>query len=355
MKLSSLIDRVVVITGASSGIGKLAVEEFIKAGARVVLAARSEDDMHQHLQGLRLGEDTALIIKTDVSDYDQVARLAQNALSHFGNIDIWINNAATNLYGYTEDVEMENIRRIIDVDLMGPIHGMKVILPIFVKQGFGNIINIGSIDGLVSLPLQSAYDAAKHGILGFSSALREELMTERYRHKQIDVVDILPASLDTPLNIHAKSTMGDVMNPVPPIYDPMLAVQAIIRHAKQPKPTVIVGRSGQFIATNARLMPAVTERLLSRVGVPVASGHRTKPRGADSNLYAEMQGSNTVRGGFSTTREKAIALLKRRPFLLSLLGLLPLTLLVTVAVRRASPRPVLRKFSPNPAGANAHA
>jgi NAD(P)-dependent dehydrogenase (short-subunit alcohol dehydrogenase family) len=345
MKLSSFTDRVVVITGASSGIGKLAVEEFVKEGAKVVLAARSEDDMNQHLQHLLLGEDTALIVKTDVSDYEQVAQLAETAMRHFGKIDIWINNAATNLYGYTEDVEMENIRRVIDVDLMGPIHGMKVILPIFVKQGFGNIINIGSIDGIVSLPLQSAYDAAKHGMLGFSSALREELMTERYRHKQIDVVDILPASLDTPLNIHAKSTLGEVVNPIPPVYDPMLAVQAIIRHARQPKPIVIVGKSGQFIATNARLMPTITERLLSRVGIPVASGHRVKaPCTPGHNLYAEMKGSNAVRGGFGTTREKLTETVKRHPFRFSVLGLLPLTLVVTFAIRR--------KFARNPAPAS---
>lgn len=344
MKLSSFTDCVVVITGASSGVGKLAVEQFLKEGAKVVLAARSESDMHQHMQELRLGEDTALTVKTDVSDYAQVEHLAQTALEHFGKIDVWINNAATNLYGYTEDVEMDNIRRVIDVDLMGPIHGMKAILPIFVKQGHGNIINIGSIDGLISLPLQSAYDAAKHGMLGFSAALREELMTERYRSKRIDVVDILPASLDTPLHLHAMNTTGEPVNPIPPVYDPMTAVQAIIRHAKQPKPIVIVGRAGQFIATNARLMPTVTERLLARIGVPVAFSQHSRSRKCspqdEHNLYQEMLGSNAVRGGYGTTGEKITEVLQRRALKWMALGLIPLALGAAWLVQRQiRPRP----------------
>lgn len=116
-------------------------------------------------------------------------------------------------------------------------------------------MNIGSVEGVSSFPLQSAYSAAKHGMLGFSCSLREELMSERYKGMDIEVVDILPSSMDTQLHEHAKSVTGKYPRPMPPIYDPMMTIKSIIRHAKRPKALVIVGGSGKMMATMPDICP----------------------------------------------------------------------------------------------------
>jgi NAD(P)-dependent dehydrogenase (short-subunit alcohol dehydrogenase family) len=341
MQYESLMDKVVVITGASSGIGKLAVEEFLKAGANVVLAARSEAEMQAHLMGLQIGLDRALVVKTDVSDNEQVRQLAQEALRHFTKIDIWINNAAVNLYGYVEDTSIADIRRILDVDLMGEIHGMKTALDIFIQQGYGNILNVSSIDGVISPPLQAAYAAAKHGVLGFSCALREELWTERYQHLDIDVVDILPASMDTPLFKHAKSLTGKQPKPFPPVYDPLVTVQALLNHAKDPQPYVVAGSAGKAFTLGKRLMPNVTDRLLSMVGVPGQLSTLDKPADAEDNLYQPVMQPKTIRGGFQKTENQISRFFKHNPMVLTLGLSIPL-LLIGRKLRQGPSMPLAR-------------
>jgi len=333
MRLDSLQDRVIVLTGASSGIGKLAVEAFLKEGARLVLAARSQQDMQQHLMELGIGEHEAFVVPTDVGDFEQVQQLAQEAKARFGRIDIWINNASINAYGYVEDMDIRDVERIIQVDLLGPIYGMKVVLPIFLEQGYGNIMNINAIEGVAPMPLQSAYDAAKHGMLGFSCALREELMDGRYPGKQIDVVDILPASMDTPFTIHSKSMMGKLPRPMPPIYDPMMTVNAMVKHAKQPQPLVTVGPAGKLISAQARLFPTFSEWVMSKICIPGFMTSKPKPvQGAD-NLYGEMPDTNSIYGGFSSTRGTVFEMVKQYPLQTALASIVPLVLM-TLWLRR---------------------
>jgi short-subunit dehydrogenase len=337
MHFDSLQNKVVVITGASSGIGKLTAEEFLKEQAKVILAARSLEDMQQHLQSLEVNESQAVAIKTDVSDYRQVEALAQEATARFGKIDIWINNAAINEYGYVEDMDIADIDQIIAVDLMGPIYGMKVALPVMLQQGYGTIINIGSIDAVISLPLQSAYDAAKHGMLGFSCALREELRADRYKNKHIDVVDILPASMDTPFATHSKSITDKQPRPMPPIYDPKLTVDAIIKHAKQPQALVVVGASGQILTTQARLMPTLTEWIIGKIGIPGSLTRKPNKNVNENNLYSSMPGSNQVRGGYALPGGPVVGYLKQHPFQAAMMGgLLPWAVMRILKYRRAA-------------------
>jgi short-subunit dehydrogenase len=301
MKLASLQDKVVVITGASSGIGKLAVEAFLQQGAKVMLAARSEVDMHAHVASLPQNHNTYVMV-TDVSDYNQMQTLARRAVAHFGTIDIWINNAGVGLYSYVDDMDMADVRRVIDVNLMGAIHGMKAVLPIFINQQYGTIINISSVEGIASTPLLAAYAAAKHGILGFSMALREELKSRKYQHTAIDVSDILPASMDTPFGHHAKTTLGKLPKPVAPIYDPMLVVNAMVECAKQPKIQVIVGPVGQLIAAQAKWWPSSFEWLMSKIGV--AGSLTAQPKHPDDShtLYQPQPGTNQAEGHFAMTK-----------------------------------------------------
>jgi short-subunit dehydrogenase len=327
MKYDSLADKVVVITGASSGIGKLSVEEFLKEGAKVVLVARSEAEMRQHLSELGVGSDRALVVKTDVSDYRQVKSLADTVLETFGRIDVWVNNAAISLYGTLDLLNPEEISRIIDVNLKGQIYGSKVVFEVFKAQRFGNIIHVTSALGKGSTPLQSIYVATKHGVTGFASSLREELIARRLRDIEVSVV--MPSSMDTPLFTHAKSKMGVAPYPIPPIYHPMKTVKTIVNCAKNPKPEVVVGNFGKIMVWAYRLSPILLEQYMGRTAMSQQLSDTPKPVEGNDNLLSPMPGTATTRGGIGTTGEHLMALPKKHPVKVTLALAIPtLTFLV---------------------------
>ena len=338
MKMDSLQDKVVVITGASSGIGKRAVERFLLEGAKVVMAARTEEAMTEHVNRLNVSPERVLVVKTDVSDYAQVRHLADSALQTFNRIDVWVNNAAVNMYGYVEDLKVEDIRQVIDVNLMGQIHGMKVALDVFKNQHFGNIINVASVFGVAAAPLEAAYAASKHGILGFSCALRQELMTDQYKHMDIEVMDLLPASMDTPFTRHAKSMTGQLPKPMPPIYDPELTVDAILKYAQSPKPMAVVGNSGKLMVMGMRFAPLLTERFMSWIGVPSQQTKEPKPVEGDDNLYTTSKRDMEIYGGFKTTpiRQHLAEYAKRHPVRVAITALVPFFLLLKWMQRRTA-------------------
>ncbi len=324
MKYKTLLDKVVVITGASSGVGKLAAEEFIAKGAHVVLAARSESAMKEHLEHLNVDAERAICVKTDVSDWEQVNALAEKAVDQFGRIDIWVNNAAVNLYGEVEQLEIEEIRRVIDVNLMGQIHGMKAALEKFKEQHYGTLINVSSLLGKATVPLQSVYAATEHGIVGFSSALREELMTGVY--KDIDLSVILLPSLDTPFFIHAKSKLGLMPKPIPPVYDPKVAVEAILDCALEPQPEVIVGVLGKVFVTASNLMPLLSERYWGTRGIKRQLTNKPKSVEGNDNLFAPMPNTNYVRGLCGTTSDYLLGYAKKHPIQVAAAAIIPLFL-----------------------------
>jgi NAD(P)-dependent dehydrogenase (short-subunit alcohol dehydrogenase family) len=187
-----LRDQVIVITGASSGIGRETALEAARRGARLVLAARNQDALESvAFEAERLGG-AALVVPTDVGDNRQVVDLGRQAVDRFGRIDTWVNNAAVSSYGTAEQTDVEDIRRVIDVNLLGHIQGMKAALPHLRAGGGGTIINVSSALGKRSVPLQAAYCAAKHGVVGLTRALAEEL-----RAAKVTVNAICPGSVDT--------------------------------------------------------------------------------------------------------------------------------------------------------------
>lgn len=336
MRYRNLLDKVIVITGASSGIGKLAVERFLEKGAKVVLAARSQEAMEQHLRELQVSEKRAIVVRTDVSDYQQVKALARRAVDHFGRIDAWVNNAAVSLYGEVDQLTVEEIRRVVDVNLIGQIQGMKTALEVFKEQKYGNIINIASALGKGSTPLQSAYTATKHGIVGFSSVLREELMSRGY--KDIDVSVLMPSSIDTPLFIHAKSRLGVMPKPIPPIYGPHMVVDALLRCALNPKPEIVVGGGGKTMVWAYRYLPMLLERYMGRRGVPMQITDIPKPVEGNDNLFHPMPGTDHIRGGFSTTGEHLMEYSRKHPIRIAITIAVPL-LLTYGLLRRAALQP----------------
>jgi len=197
--------RVVVITGASSGIGRETARLFASQGAAVVLAARGEQALHTTAEQVTRAGGTALVVPTDVAVWPQVQHLAHAALERFGRIDVWVNNAAVSGYGELNTLPVEAIDRILDVDLRGQVYGVKAVLPILREQGHGTIIGVSSRLGVRAVPLMVPYCIAKAGVNALYEGLRLE---ERHAKSGVRVTTILPASIDTPFYDSAASWMG---------------------------------------------------------------------------------------------------------------------------------------------------
>jgi len=211
--LTPIGEQVVVITGASSGIGREAALRFGERGASVVLAARTGAALREVAREVERLGGRACVVATDVAEWDQVERLALEAVDSFGRIDTWVNNAAASEYATVEEMTVGEIERQIQVILVSQIYGMKAALPHMKRRGQGTIINNASGFAKRSVPLQAAYCAAKHGIKGFTDALRLELKHEK---SGVNVTLLMPSSINTPFFGHARSRLGAKPRPVPP-------------------------------------------------------------------------------------------------------------------------------------------
>lgn len=252
------IDQVIVLTGATSGIGRETALRLARRNAHLVLAGRGRTALDQvHAEVERLGG-TALTVPTDITDYHQVTALADTAAQHFGRIDTWINNAGVWAFGPVETQDIDTIRRVIDVDLLGAIHGIKAALPHLRHHG-GTIITVTSAGARRALPLQAAYSAAKHGLAGFTEALRLEL---QHQHAPVRLVEILPSTTNTPLFTHAHRTPGADPQPLPPVYEPRVVANAIIDAIHRPVRQVYVGGAARLLDYAQRLSPTLLDRIL---------------------------------------------------------------------------------------------
>jgi NAD(P)-dependent dehydrogenase (short-subunit alcohol dehydrogenase family) len=290
-----IAEQVVVITGASSGIGRETALQFAERGASVVVAARNEEALRTlEREVTRLGGHAHVAV-TDVAQWDQVQRLADEAVAHFGRIDTWVNNAAVSEYATVEQMSTAEIDRIIQVILLGEIYGMKAALPHLIGAGEGSIINVASVLAKASVPLQAAYCAAKHGIAGFTATLRQELARD---HPGIAVTLILPASINTPLFTHARSKLGVMPRPLPPIYEPGTVAHAIVYAAEHPRREIVVGGAGKLLLLLQRLSPALVDWLMVSGGRGFTEQRTNRPDDGRDNLFAPMTGTGRVAGAF---------------------------------------------------------
>lgn len=207
---------VVVLTGASSGIGRAAARRFAAAGADVVLAARGGGSLEQAAQECRAYDVRVLAVPTDVTDADAVQSLADRTVQELGRLDVWVNDAAVMAYGAIGEVPFAVQRKIIETNLLGTMCGARAALPVLKDQGRGVIINVASLYAKMTSPYVSAYATSKYGVLGFSEVLRQELKSDRGIH----VCTVLPGSIDTPIFRHAANYTGREIRPVPPVASP---------------------------------------------------------------------------------------------------------------------------------------
>jgi short-subunit dehydrogenase len=278
----NLSDSVVVITGASSGIGRATALALAEEGATVILAARRQEVLREVEHDCRIRGAKAMAVPTDVADEAQVQRLAERAIETFGRIDVWINNAAVSLFGRFEETPPELYERVLRINLFGYIHGARAVLPYLREQGQGLLINVASVVGYVGQPYTSAYCTSKFAIRGFSECLRQELLDA----PGIQVCTVLPASIDTPLFQHAANYSGRAVKPMEPIYPASMVADAILRLIRRPRREVIVGPAGRMLAAAHAMAPGLAERMMARkvesdhfedVPVPQSRGNLLEP------------------------------------------------------------------------------
>lgn len=288
-----LSDQVVVITGASSGVGRETALLLAERGATVVLAARSREALDTLSDEVsRLGG-TAEVCVTDVAEWEQVHRLAITTVQRYGRIDTWVNCAAVAVYGQVHLLDPEEITRVIQVVLLGEVYGMKAALGQMRSQGQGGIVNVASALAVQAVPLQAAYVAAKHGVLGFAESLRMELESER---SPVTVSTLLPSSINTPLFTHARSKLGVLPRPVPPVYQPRVVAEAVLYAIEHPQPRVVVGGAGKALDVVQRVAPRVASDLLLRLGGVVRKQRTERPDDGTDNLFTPSSGPGEVDG-----------------------------------------------------------
>jgi short-subunit dehydrogenase len=300
-------NQVVVITGASSGIGRETAVMLGERGASIVLAARNEAALHEVAKEIKRLGGVAEVAGTDVAEWPQVEHLAQAAVDRFGRIDTWVNNAAVSTYATVEELTVEEIERVLQVNLVGQIYGMKAALPHLARQGQGTIINVASALAERAAPLQAAYCAAKHGVKGFTEALRLELVRD---HPGITVTLIEPSSINTPLFRHARSKLGVLPQPIPPVYEPRVVAETILFAAENRRRTIVVGGSGKMLVQAEKLSPSLVDWYMLQQERGFKQQQTDRPDDGQDNLFAPMSGTGSATGEFGQ-RSKATSLYTR--------------------------------------------
>jgi short-subunit dehydrogenase len=260
LKLKPLEEQVIVITGASSGIGLTTAEMAADHGARVVLASRNEEALASACERIRRNGGVATYVVADVADEVAVERIAEHAVAEFGGFDTWVNNAGVSIYGKLDDTPLDDKRRLFDVNFWGVVNGCRVAVPHLRERG-GAIVNIGSIVSDVALPLQGIYSASKHAVQGYTDALRVELLHDG---APVAVSLVKPAAIDTPYPEHARAYMAEEPTLPPPVYAPEVVARAILACAERPIREITVGGAGRVMTFLKGVAPGLMDRYLEK-------------------------------------------------------------------------------------------
>lgn len=292
IQLKPVREQVIVITGATSGIGLATAKAAAKRGALLVLNARAEEDLQTVAAEIsELGGQVAYAAG-DVADEAVVRQLGDTAIAEFGRIDTWVNNAGVSIYGLLEEVSIEDARRLFDTNYWGMVQGSLIALQ-HLKTNGGALINVGSELSETVIPLQGHYNASKHALKGFTETLRIEL---EKAEAPVSVTLVEPSAIDTPYPEHAKNYMEVEPTHQPPVYAPEIVANAILHCAAHPHRTVRVGAGAKAFTLIEKVVPALGDRI--KVATTFEGSRTNVPARNRDTLYGPRPGDPRVRGKY---------------------------------------------------------
>ena len=288
-----LSGKVVVITGASSGIGRAIALRLAKKKAHLVLAARREQALHDVARECEQLGARAVVVPCDVSRNLDVEQLAARAVAHFGRVDAWVNNAGVYVMGSVEETPLEVFHQTMDVNYFGTVYGTRTAVAHLKRTGGGVIVNVSSQAGSTGVAYASAYAASKHAVRGFTSSVRQELLGTG-----VELCTVMPAGIDTPLFEHTANYTGRAVRPPEPVYPPEKVARTVVRLLRHPAPEVYVGSSARLLGAFRHATPRGFDRVMRRT-VEHGAFQRTERRGPTTgNLYEPMARGQAVHGGW---------------------------------------------------------
>ncbi|MEN2742257.1 SDR family oxidoreductase [Microbacterium sp. X-17] len=305
-RIETLEGAVVVVTGASGGVGRAAAVEFARHGASVALLARGEAGLEAAAGEVREAGGQALTVPVDVADADAVEAAAERVVGEWGRIDVWVNCAFSSVFAEVGRITPDEFRRTTEVSYLGFVYGTMAALRRMRPAGGGTIVQIGSALAYRGIPLQSAYCGAKHAIVGFTESVRAELMHD---HSDVAITMVHLPAMNTPQFRWLLSRLPKQAQPVPPIYQPEVAARSIVRAAVRPRRAYWVGASTVETILGNRVIPGLLDRYLGRTGF--ASQQTDEPRPADqpANLWepADREVDHGTHGPFDDRAKRTSA------------------------------------------------
>jgi NAD(P)-dependent dehydrogenase (short-subunit alcohol dehydrogenase family) len=301
-----LANEVVVITGASAGLGRATAREFGRHGAKVGLIARGVDGLEAAKREIESAGGRAMVLPLDVADAGAVEKAAAAVEKEFGTIDIWVNNAMASVFSPVKEMQPEEYKRVTEVTYLGVVYGTLAALKRMLPKDRGTIVQVGSALVYRSIPLQSAYCAAKHAIAGFTDSLRCELIHDK---SNVRVTMVQMPALNTPQFGWVKSRLKHKAQPMPPIFQPEVGARAIYWAAHHSRREVYAGWPTVEAIVGNKLAPGLLDRYLGRTGFDSQQTSQPEDPNRPNNLWEPVLGDHGAHGTFdSQARETSLEL-----------------------------------------------